>query len=168
MTQLTNAQLDLLSAAAANDSGASADGFASATVRALIKRGYLISLPKIDGPSHLLATDQGSAALAPSADEYEPAAKPGLASTEHDAPAAAGEETTQAPIKPPGGKIAVLVALLRRPDGARIDEMMDATGWQAHSVRGAISGAIKKGLGLAVASEKADGQRTYRIGEAAQ
>ena len=61
MTQLTKAQLDLLSAAAANDGGASADGFASATARALIKRGYLISLPKIDGPSHLLATDQGRA-----------------------------------------------------------------------------------------------------------
>ena len=166
MTQLTKAQLDLLSAAVANDGGASADGFASATARALIKRGYLISLPKIDGPSHLLATDQGRAALA--AGDDEPVVQPVLASAERDAPAAAAEEATHAPIKPPGGKIAVLVALLRRPDGARIDEMMSATGWQAHSVRGAMSGAIKKGLGLAVASEKADGQRSYRIDGVAQ
>jgi hypothetical protein len=41
--------------------------------------------------------------------------------------------------------------------------MMAATGWQAHSVRGAISGSIKKALGLAVVSEKIDGARTYRI-----
>ena len=40
---------------------------------------------------------------------------------------------------------------------------MSATGWQAHSVRGAISGAIKKRLGLKVTSEKSDGVRTYRI-----
>jgi hypothetical protein len=41
--------------------------------------------------------------------------------------------------------------------------MMGATGWQAHSVRGAISGAIKKKLGLAVVSERVGETRTYRI-----
>ena len=41
--------------------------------------------------------------------------------------------------------------------------MMAATGWQAHSVRGAISGAIKKKLGLDVRSEKTEGGRVYRI-----
>jgi hypothetical protein len=47
--------------------------------------------------------------------------------------------------------------------------MQSATGWQAHSVRGAISGALKKKLGLEVTSEKIDGRgRVYRIAEAAQ
>ena len=64
---------------------------------------------------------------------------------------------------PPKGKIGVLVELLSRAEGARLEEMMTATGWQAHSVRGAISGAIKKNLGLTVTSQKTDGVRTYRV-----
>jgi hypothetical protein len=60
-------------------------------------------------------------------------------------------------------KIAALLALLRRPEGARIDEMMTATGWRQHSVRGALAGAIKKKLGLTVASEKTEAGRVYRI-----
>ncbi len=67
------------------------------------------------------------------------------------------------PAKVATGKIAILVDLLRKPDGASIDAMMAATGWQAHSVRGAISGSIKKTLGIAVISGKVDGVRTYRI-----
>lgn len=63
----------------------------------------------------------------------------------------------------PKGKIGALVGLLQRPEGARLEEMQTATGWQAHSVRGAISGAIKKKLGLAVSSEKSDAGRVYRI-----
>ena len=61
------------------------------------------------------------------------------------------------------GKIAILVGLLQQPGGTTIEAMMAATGWQAHSVRGAISGSIKKSLGIAVISEKIDGARTYRI-----
>jgi hypothetical protein len=68
----------------------------------------------------------------------------------------------------PSGKIGALVALLRRPGGAKLEEMQTATGWQAHSVRGAISGSIKKKLGLQVASEKTDGARVYRIVEKAE
>jgi hypothetical protein len=67
------------------------------------------------------------------------------------------------PPKVATGKIAILVGLLRQPGGATLEAMMAATGWQAHSVRGAISGSIKKALGLAVVSEKIDGARTYRI-----
>ena len=56
-----------------------------------------------------------------------------------------------------------LIALLRRPQGATIEEMTKATGWQPHSVRGAISGALKKRLGLAVATEKVEERgRVYR------
>ncbi len=63
----------------------------------------------------------------------------------------------------PKGKLGALVALLLRPQGATLAAMQDATGWQAHSVRGALSGTIKKKLGLEVASEKTDAGRVYRI-----
>jgi len=66
------------------------------------------------------------------------------------------------------GKIATLIALLGRPGGATTTDMMEATGWQAHSVRGAISGSIKKALGIAVISEKTEAGRTYRISAEAQ
>lgn len=64
-----------------------------------------------------------------------------------------------------GTKQAELIALLQAPDGIRIAEITSVTGWQAHSVRGAISGRLKKKLGLAVISEKVEGRgRVYRIG----
>ena len=64
----------------------------------------------------------------------------------------------------PGTKLALLVDLLRRKGGATIAEAVKATGWQPHSVRGAISGALKKKLGLAVASDKVESRgRVYRI-----
>lgn len=66
----------------------------------------------------------------------------------------------------PGTKLAAIVELLRRNNGATIAEMVDATRWQQHSVRGAISGSLKKKLGLTVASEPVDGRgRVYRIVE---
>ena len=61
-------------------------------------------------------------------------------------------------------KQAKIVTLLRRPDGASIEQMMKATAWQAHSVRGFISGALKKKLGLGIVSEKSEDRgRIYRI-----
>jgi hypothetical protein len=60
-------------------------------------------------------------------------------------------------------KLADLIAMLREKRGASIDQLVKATGWQKHSVRGAISGALKKKLGLKVVSEKTDAGRTYRI-----
>ena len=64
----------------------------------------------------------------------------------------------------PDTKLAKVIGLLRRSKGASIEEMMKATGWQAHSVRGVISGALKKKLGLTVSSEKTEaGERRYRI-----
>src|SRR3954464_561923 len=61
----------------------------------------------------------------------------------------------------PAGKLGKVIALLKRPKGATIGDLTKATGWQAHSVRGAISGAIKKKLKLAVTSEKTEDVRTY-------
>ena len=60
-------------------------------------------------------------------------------------------------------KQAQLVAMLRRKQGATIAQIVEATGWQPHTVRGAFAGALKKKLGLTVTSEKVDGIRTYRI-----
>jgi Protein of unknown function (DUF3489) len=63
-----------------------------------------------------------------------------------------------------GTKQAMLIEMLRSPDGATIEEIVAATGWQPHTVRGAIAGALKKKLGLDVTSEKVDGRgRVYRL-----
>jgi len=63
-----------------------------------------------------------------------------------------------------GSKKAIVVELLRRPEGATLADLMSATGWQAHSVRGFLSGALGKKMGLAVESAKsAAGGRVYRI-----
>jgi len=65
----------------------------------------------------------------------------------------------------PDSKLGIVIGMLRSTKGATIEALSKATGWQAHSVRGAISGAIKKKHGLTVASEKVDGVRTYRISD---
>jgi hypothetical protein len=65
----------------------------------------------------------------------------------------------------PESKQALLIAMLRRDEGATIEQIVEATGWQRHTCRGAISGALKKRLGLAVISGKIDGRRVYRIGD---
>lgn len=60
-------------------------------------------------------------------------------------------------------KQAKVLELLRRPEGATIAQMVKATGWQPHTVRGALAGALKKRLGLEIKSEKPeDGERVYR------
>ena len=65
-------------------------------------------------------------------------------------------------------KQARLIALLRSPKGGTIEQMTALTGWQAHTVRGTISGVLRKRLGLNVACAAAadDGVRVYRIVEA--
>jgi hypothetical protein len=64
-------------------------------------------------------------------------------------------------------KQAKLIEMLKRPEGATIAEVIKALQWQAHTVRGAIAGALKKKLGLKVESEKVDAERgrVYRITE---
>ena len=58
-------------------------------------------------------------------------------------------------------KLDQLEKLILRKNGASIAEMMKATGWQSHSVRGALAGALKK-RGVTIISEKTDGVRLYR------
>jgi len=63
-----------------------------------------------------------------------------------------------------GSKAAKILDLLKRPEGATLKGLMKATDWQAHSVRGFLSGTIRKKLGLNVVSTKADdGERSYSI-----
>ena len=81
-------------------------------------------------------------------------------------PPAVTAEAAEAQTPATPSKLGQVIALLRRDQGATIADLTAVTGWQAHSVRGAIAGAIKKKLGLAVVSEKIQGVRTYRIAQA--
>jgi hypothetical protein len=63
-----------------------------------------------------------------------------------------------------GSKTAIILDLIRRPKGATLEDLMAATGWQAHSVRGFLSGTLRKKMGLTVESAKRqDGERIYSI-----
>jgi hypothetical protein len=63
-----------------------------------------------------------------------------------------------------GSKAAKILELLKRPEGATLAALMKATEWQAHSVRGFLSGSLRKKLGLTVTSAKGeDGERTYSV-----
>ena len=76
---------------------------------------------------------------------------------------------------PGNSKQALVIEMLKRPEGATIAQICEATSWQAHTVRGTFAGALKKKLGLTIVSEKIEGpagtpgagQRLYRIAEEA-
>jgi hypothetical protein len=112
--------------------------------------------------------------LAPGAQDGAPAATEAAASSKETTRAkkapkrAKGANKAKAQKKPAreGSKKAEVLALMRRKGGATLAEIMKATGWQAHSVRGFISGGLTKKMGLKVESTKGkDGERTYRIAE---
>src|SRR6266705_1434405 len=63
-----------------------------------------------------------------------------------------------------GSKTAKVLGLLKRPNGVTLKELMKNTDWQAHSVRGFLSGTVGKKMGLTVTSNKSeDGERSYAI-----
>lgn len=62
-----------------------------------------------------------------------------------------------------GSKQGQVIAMLQRPEGATIEEMATAMGWQRHTVRGLLAGALKKKLGLEIETEKTERGRCYRI-----
>ena len=148
MTKITDAQRALLQAAIDNPD-ATLDAARAKIAKALIKAGLAISVPLAEGGSRLMVTEAGRAALG-----LEPAAQP---SRDEPPPPAATAAVT------PKGKLGVMAQLLRRPEGATVEAMSAATGWQHHSVRGAMAGALKKKLGLSIATEKTEGGRVYRI-----
>ena len=79
------------------------------------------------------------------------------------APSATQAQTPKTSKATPGGKLGMIVGLMRRPEGATVVQMSEATDWLPHSVRGALAGAIKKKHKLAVTSEKTEAGRVYRI-----
>ena len=84
--------------------------------------------------------------------------KPKKAKATKDATAKDATPTTRE-----GSKKAIVLELIRRPDGASLKEIQDATEWQSHSVRGFISGSLGKKMGLTVESfKRSDGTRAYR------
>jgi len=63
----------------------------------------------------------------------------------------------------PGSKQSRVIAMLQSPAGATIAAMMQATGWQQHSVHGFLAGVVRKRLKLKLGSKKVDGTRVYRV-----
>jgi uncharacterized protein DUF3489 len=93
----------------------------------------------------------------------EPAVAP-QAAQERLRKRSSGGEATCEPAANKANKTATVLELLRRTGGATLEDIMAATGWQAHSVRGFISGVLGKRMGLTVESAKReDGKRTYSL-----
>jgi hypothetical protein len=187
MTKLSDTQALILSAAAQRPEHIALPlpeslrgGAAAKVVGAMIAKGLLQEVDadlrkgepmwRETGDGHgttLVATDAGLAAIGiePEGANTEPT---GANDAPSDAPEpdAASEPQAAPKARTPreGTKQATLIAMLRAPDGATIEEITAATGWQSHTVRGAMAGALKKKLGLEVTSEKVEGRgRVYRL-----
>ena len=107
-----------------------------------------------------LAATASAAAPAPRADKVR--ARQVAAGTKHSSRPAAARKASPAPA---ASKIDTIVQMMRGKSGASVEQLAKATGWQNHSVRGAISGTVKKKLGLNIVSERVNGLRLYRIGK---
>ena len=168
--QLTDNQAVILSAACARDDGAVfpvtaklKGGAVGNVCKSLLKLGLIEEIPASDlntvwrhdeerGPITLRAT---------------PLAQNTLGITEAETTTKAAETHTAPVQRRKGTKQEALIKMLRAPGGATIEEISAATGWQSHTVRGAMAGALKKKLGLEVTSEKVEGRgRVYRLAAA--
>lgn len=187
MPQLSDTQALILSAAAQRPEHIALPlpeslrgGAAAKVVGAMLAKGFLQEVDadmrkrepmwRETGDGHgvtLVATDAGLAAIGIEPEDANPAPAGATdAPTEQSAPDTLTETETAPKARTPreGTKQATLIAMLRAPDGATIEEIMAATGWQSHTVRGAMAGALKKKLGLTITSEKVDGRgRVYAI-----
>lgn len=191
MTQLSETQALILRAAAQRDDGnvlplpgSLRGGAAAKVVGALLSRGLVIervidrttkadsALNRVwrndeDGRAILLhITDAGRTAAGIAAQAPDSAH---TGATEAPCATEAPDHATQSlgahTARPWRGntKQALLIAMLMTERGATLAEIVIATGWQAHTVRGALAGALKKRLGLDVIAEVTDGERRYRI-----
>ncbi len=187
MTKLSDTQAIILSAAAQRENRIALPlpeslrgGAAAKVVGAMLAKGFLEEVDadtrngepiwRETGDGHgvtLVASNAGLAAIGIEPKDTNPA--PAGAT---DAPTeGAAPNTPTAPEAAPktrtpreGTKQATLITMLRAPDGATIEEIMAATGWQSHTVRGAMAGALKKKLGLEVTSEKVEDRgRVYKL-----
>jgi hypothetical protein len=193
MPKLTDTQSIILSRAATRPDNLAMplpEGLAGAAakmaVAKMIERGWLeevdANLRRGDplwretGDGHgttLIATEAGLAAIG-----IEPVvattmtnlrkAKLDLASTAKEPAETSPDADTPQPVAIRAGtKQAQIIALLQRPEGASIGEIVEATGWLPHSARGLISGGLKKKLGLPITAEKVAGRGTVYKLEAA-
>lgn len=176
MTKLTETQTLILSAGAQRPENIAlplpkglAGAAAKMAVTKMIERGWLQEVDanlrrgeplwRETGDGHgttLVVTDAGLLAIG-----IEPVVvKTVAAIREHVAKAA----TSKPPTQRAGTKQAQIIAMLQRPEGATIAEIVAATGWMGRTARGAISGVLKKKLGLAVRSHKVLGRgRIYKV-----
>ncbi len=161
MTKLSDAQTAILAASAASeDATTSAPANAESFVAGLINRGLIIAIPQSEGPSRLMITEAGRAAIAPRRRNQRTLARRQRRWTTATAEPGDPPLDAKPPVTDPAspkGKVGVLLGLLRQEGGTTVEAMMAATGWQAHSVRGACPGRSRRSLGLEVASEKTDG-----------
>jgi hypothetical protein len=176
MPKLTDTQTTILSAAAQRADNLAMPlpkglhgAAANKVVTMMIGRGWLEEVDadlrkgeplwRETGDGHgttLVATDAGLLAIG-----IEPVVvKTVIAIREH----AAQSPASKPPIPRAGTKQAMLIEMLQKAEGATMEAIVAATGWQPHSARGAMSGALGKKLGLAVTSAKEEGRgRVYRI-----
>ncbi|MGE3651257.1 MAG: DUF3489 domain-containing protein, partial [Reyranellaceae bacterium] len=173
MTKLSDSQLVILSAACQRadrlvlplpdrlKGGAAQKVVASLMAKKLIdevdaKRGEPVWRETGDGHGvTLVATDAAFAAIGIDPDEAPKTSR---------SPRKQPRKAASAPRTRADTKQAQLITMLQRPEGATVAEIAGALGWQHHTVRGAIAGALKKKLGLDVESEKVDERgRVYRI-----
>jgi hypothetical protein len=191
MPKLTDSQLVILSAAAKRRDGTvlplprslKVNKAAATTVlKSLLKKGLLKERPAAADEAHwretrgggrtaLVITDTGLQAIgvevgrktSKQSSSTKPQPKQRSRGAERKPADKPNGRTSLAAVRP-GTKQALLIDLLKRKKGATIEKIVAATGWQPHSVRGAISGTLKKKLGLMVTSQKpSDGPRRYRI-----
>jgi len=174
MTKLTDTQRVILSTASQRTDRLALPlpkslkgGAAHKVVNAMIEKGLLKEVKanrKLGDPVWresdegngltLIITDTGFAAIGI---EVEP--QKTKAQKSEPKPAATERRTRE------GTKQALVIEMLRRPEGASIAEIVEATAWVSHSVRGFLAGALKKKLGMAIESTKDDDRgRIYRLG----
>lgn len=152
LQKLTPTQSTLIRSAARHPEGRIAvpatlqAGARANALNGLLKRGWIVDA----GDGHLL-TDAGYATIG----QQRPSPPP----TIDDSPVRDSVQPCR-----PGTKLAKVLAALQNPDGATIFQLMCCTGWQPHTIRGALSGMVRKKLGLNVVSSKAaGGERVYHI-----
>jgi len=187
MTKLSDTQAIILGAAAQREDRIALPlpdslrgGAATKVVGAMLSKGFLEEVDadlrkgepmwRETGDGHgltLVATNAGLAAIGIEPEDANPApAGATVAPTEEPAPDTPIEPKAAPKTRTPreGTKQATLIAMLRAPEGATLDEIVAATGWLPHTARGAMSGALKKKLGLKIISDKVDGRgRVYAI-----
>ena len=187
MTRLTDAQSTVLAAAATRPDGNVLPlpanlkgGAAQKIVTALLSRGLVaevnavpgapvwrdtdghrVTLVMTDAAFEALGVEPLSAPTGPHQGAEVVVPRPGSAS---GTKAPAAPTTTPVRKTREGTKQALLIAMLRREEGATIGQIVEATEWQPRTVRGAMAGVLKKRLGLTVTSEKVEAKgRVYRI-----